>query len=272
MLSIAHVLNVIEIKEPEHPSYLHVAQPLTMRSMVAAKKHAEKEGVSVDLVAIKHHSEQVRIPDEFKYASDIDRYAYEFIEALKEQEPRKPLPRLVDIINGVFEASDANYLIYTNVDIGLYPNFYTDVQKLIASGYDSICINRRTLPKRHRGILLDETTLDKIVKLKGRRHPGIDCFVFRRDIVPNLELGNVFLGFPPVDQVLKTQIEKHSKNFVWIKDRVLTFHIGLDRSWKGESSYRSENHSQAFGLYKKCFSGKSGLLYNLKNRIISLRD
>ncbi len=35
---IAHIINVIEINETKKASYLHIAQPVTMRSMLTAKK------------------------------------------------------------------------------------------------------------------------------------------------------------------------------------------------------------------------------------------
>ena len=57
-----------------------------------------------------------------------------------------------------------------------------------------------------------------------------------------MNLGNVFIGYPPVGLLLKTQIERLSQNFNWFKGQNLTFHIGSDLSWKGnEESYKNNN-------------------------------
>ena len=150
--------------------------------------------------------------------------------------------------------SDAEYFIFTNLDIGLYPHFYIKVREIIEKGYDAFCINRRDLPKEHDGMLLDESAIELIFSIEGMKHPGIDCFVFKKEIVPSLNLGNVYIGYPPVGQVLKTQVEVNSKNFTWIKDEILVFHIGSDMAWREKSggAYLKENRSQANGLYVNC--------------------
>ena len=253
IMKIAHIVNVTEIDDSKKASYLHIAQPLTLKSMSIAKKTANGI-VDIDLVAIKHKGENVNIPDEFKIAPDIEKYAWEYIPALKNILPRKPLPRLVDIISGLYSVSDAEYLIYTNLDIGLFSNFYKEIKAIIDSGFDAFCINRIDLPKKHNGILLDVNNMELIPKVPGHKHIGIDCFVFRRKIVPHLDLGNVYIGFPPVGMVLKTQIEKHSGNFEWFKDRVMTYHIGKDTPWKNTNApYFGENFKQAEGLFVHCF-------------------
>lgn len=251
-MKIAHIVNVTEIDDSKKASYLHIAQPVTLKSMAIAKKMANGI-VDIDLVAIKHLQENVHIPDEFKIAPEIEKYAWEYIPALKNILPRKPLPRLADIISGLYAVSDAEYLIYTNLDIGLFPDFYMDVKAIIDNGFDAFCINRIDLPKKHNGILLDINNMELIPKVPGIKHPGIDCFVFKRDVVPQLNLGNVYIGYPPIGQVLKTQIEKHSGNFTWNKDRIMTYHIGNDKPWKNTSSpYFMENYNQAKGLFIKC--------------------
>lgn len=248
---IAHVINVTEIDDSKKPAYLHIAQPITLKSMVVARRAAEKVA-AVDLFVIKHKNERLEVPREFKWLKDIENYAWEFIDPLSEVLPHKPLPRLVDIINGLFEASDAEYFIYSNLDIGLYPNFYVFVNDQINKNLNAFCINRRTLPKDFNGIVIDETNFELCYLMNGDLHPGIDCFVFKREIVPLLMLNHVFIGFPPVGAVLKTQIEKNSRDFEWLKYERVTFHLGSDRVWKqNKSSYWIENEHQADGLYKK---------------------
>jgi len=251
-MKIAHIVNVTEIDESKKASYLHIAQPLTLRSMVIAQEKA-KGVVDVDLVAVKHKTEDVSIPDEFKWAPDIVKYAWEHIDALKDITPHKPLPRVTDIVESLYHSSEAEYFIYTNLDIGLYPHFYIRVNDMIEKGYDALCINRIDLPKEYRGVLLDESNIEQIFEISGIRHPGIDCFVFKKEILPSLDMGNVYIGYPPIGQVLKTQVEANAENFFWEREERLTFHIGSDRAWMGKSAYLEENLNQARGLYVDCF-------------------
>ena len=266
MLKIAHVINVTEITESNKKSYLHVAQPVTLKSMVVAKKMAEGL-VDVELWAVKHKRERVNIPGEFRWSKEIDKYAYEHIGPLKNVP--KPLPRMKDIILSLYDSSDANYFVYSNLDIGLYPNFYIKINSLISRGYDALCINRRDLPKSYEGIVLNEDKLELAFLADGNKHPGIDCFVFRKEIVPSLNLGNVYLGFPPVGQVLRAQIELQSNNFLWVKDEQYTFHLGSDLQWtKAKGVYAAENWKQADGLYQAALA-KNSIVAKIKRKIKS---
>ena len=253
-MKIAHIVNVTEIDDSKKASYLHIAQPVTLKTMSMAKQKAAGI-VDIDLVTIKHQDETVDIPDEFIHAPDIKKYAWEYIPSLCNVTPHKPLPRLADILSGLNQTSDAEYFIYTNLDIGLYPDFYIEVRKMIEMGVDACCINRIDLPKNYRGVTLDINAIDLILTAAGTKHPGIDSFVFKKDIVPALNLGNVYIGFPPVGMVLKTQIEMNSTNFYWVKDQTLTFHLGQDKPWANTNSlYFQENYRQAKDRFINCIN------------------
>ena len=259
MLKLAHVVNAIEITDASRGSYLHVAQPVTLASMVTAKRMAEQV-VAVDLFGISHATEEVELPGEFNRLPDIQRYAYDVIAELKNVTPKKPLPLLRDILQPVMNHTDAEYLIYTNLDIGLFPNFYLRLTELIGQGYDAMCINRRTLPKSVQGVTLDDKTLPLIYMLEGHQHVGIDCFVFKLQVLPKLDLGNVFVGFPPIGQVLRSQIEDHSSAFWWEKRERLTFHLGDDQVWRGRrGDYARANFHAAEGRRKKWNDNRSFL-------------
>ena len=55
---IAHVINITEINETKKKSYLHIAQPVTMQTMLDAKNKAVGK-VNVELLSIKHQSENI---------------------------------------------------------------------------------------------------------------------------------------------------------------------------------------------------------------------
>jgi hypothetical protein len=259
-MKIAHLINVTEITDAKKSSYLHIAQPVTLATMLAAQKNAAP--AEIELLAVKHQAEQVSLPAGFRFAPDLDRYAWEVLDSLSALSFRRPLPLLQDILARFYETSDADYFIFTNLDIGLMPNFYIRVSQLIEQGHDALYINRRDLPKENAGIQIDHHTLDHAYTLEGLKHPGLDCFVFKRNILPALNVGNVFVGYPPLGQVLKTQIDRHSQDPIWITDEKLTFHLGRDKRWnKNDDPYYVENLKQAQGLYVDQFSARKPKFY-----------
>jgi hypothetical protein len=55
--SIAHIVNVVGL-DGVHPSYLHIAQPITLASMVQARAMAA-DHVKVDLLALRYPNDTV---------------------------------------------------------------------------------------------------------------------------------------------------------------------------------------------------------------------
>lgn len=248
MPRIAHIVNILEIREVHRRNYLHIAQPVTLKSMLTARQASPD--LDVELVCIKHRDEDVSVPDGFVQASDLDKYCYDYLPDL----PRtRDLPILADIINGLYETSTAEYFIFTNVDIGVCRRFYQIVAQRIASGSDAFTIDRRDLPKEVGGVVLDENTMDLIYRQRGVRHPGTDCFVFRRDIVPDLDLGLVFVGYPPIGGHLRNAILKNARSFrrfrngKWFWPRLpVTFHLGSDRAFRDTTDiYYQVNRREA---------------------------
>jgi len=239
-IKIAHIINPVKV-DNGNSSYLDIAQPITFRSMLRAKKYAKKKGIEVELFTVQFsNTDSSIVPRGFSILPNLDKSIKDYH---KFENKIKTLPRIRDIIDALYENSEAEYFIYTNVDIGLQENFYVKVRNLIEKGHDALCINRRDIPKRLNNKVLRAKDLDIIYNLKGEKHPGRDTFIFKRSIVPNLKLKNVFIGLPPVGLVLFTQIKRNSNNMLYIRDgcrKKFTFHMGSDRSWK--NSKNSEAH------------------------------
>ena len=271
MTRFAHIVNVMELNDAHRARYLHIAQPVTLRAMVRAGAIAASAGVGVDLCAVKHESETVDLPPEFAPMADLTSYAWEHIPALREDSEHKSLPRLVDILEAGAAATEAEYLIYGNVDISPRPGFYLNLSRLVEQGYDALCINRQNVAKVYQGVEINADTIELGLSLVGDATRGIDCFIFRRDALPRLDLGHTFVGFPPIGQVLKTQIERTATNFTWVKEGFYTFHLGEDRAWAGKSLYYRENEKAARGLWVDCFTPPSlhqRLLTGVRRRLI----
>jgi hypothetical protein len=146
---------------------------------------------------------------------------------------------LEDILDRLYCASDADYLIYTNVDIGLQPHFYSAVHALIRSGFESFVINRRTVPSHY----TDVKDLEAIYAEPGIPHPGWDCFVFPRALYPRFVFHHACVGAGRVGLVLLANLTSFSSQFKEFRDEHLTFHIGDSRSWRGRdfAEYNAHN-------------------------------
>ncbi len=76
-----------------------------------------------------------------------------------------------------------------------------------------------------------------------------------------------FIGFPPIGQLLKTEIDKASKKPIWIKNRRLTFHIGSDEVWKQGGPYFEANHRECEGYVDQFSPQKLNMTQKIYRRI-----
>lgn len=194
--------------------------------MEAAKQRVEGK-IEVDLLTAQFPEDRNMVHSAFRACSDLTRSVLDlgtFSKQLK-------LPILADILKRMYEESDAEYLIYTNVDIGVYPQFYDVVNALIDSGLDAFIINRRRIPAHFTRLEDIPAIYDEI----GKKHPGFDCFVFHRDLYPKFELKEVCIGVPFIGITLAQNLFALSNNFKLIDREILTFHIGME-IFKGRAS------------------------------------
>ena len=97
--------------------------------------------LSVSLFSAQHPEDASIIPAFITHTPDLTRS----IDSLEEFKGTRKLPLLVDILDRLYEATDAEFLIYTNIDISLMTQFYSCVSSIISSGFDAFTINRRTI-------------------------------------------------------------------------------------------------------------------------------
>lgn len=220
MNKIAHIINPIQVPET---SDLYIAQPITFESIRGAKSHTAHK-LTVNLFTAQYNEDLGMVPDGFEKTPNLNRSVLDFDQF----HHYRKLPLLKDILDRLYQnAGDANFLIYTNVDIGLQPHFYLAVNDLINAGFDAFVINRRTIPNHYRTV--DE--IPQILAEQGIAHKGWDCFVFKKNIYPFFKLHNLCVGASRVGLGLLANMVAYSQNFSEFKDRHLTFHIGDERNW-----------------------------------------
>lgn len=235
MISIAHALKVVR---PTPGSEWEAIQRVTFESIRRAHAHAPQD-VSIDLCVMAGPGETVTTPEGFRALTPLER----FVTRVAPFRIQRPLPLLRDVLDRLYRETDADYLLYTNADIALMPEFYAAVASYIRAGHDAVVINRRTIPKH----LCSTERLAEAYSAQGTSHPGYDCFLFRRDLYERFVLGDVCLGVGHVDLPLICSMIAMSENFLLVTDRKLTFHFGDDRVWTrfGYREYRVHNDREA---------------------------
>lgn len=226
MISIAHIVNPVVVPAS---SDLYRAQPITFESMRRARSRIEHSPlVRVSLLSAQYPEDRPQVPGDFRMTPDLDRSILDRYPGID----HRKLPLVEDILQRLYADSDADYFIYTNVDIGLSENFYNRVAEIIEEGYDAFSITRRTIPDHFSSV----DQLPQIYLEKGLKHPGWDCFVFRRNLVPSFRHGDLCLGVPPVGRVMLCNCQRFASRFHLFDDEHVTFHIGNDGEWKGKRS------------------------------------
>ncbi|MAM27947.1 MAG: hypothetical protein CMC13_02900 [Flavobacteriaceae bacterium] len=233
MLKLTHIINPVKVSET---SDLFVAQPVTFETMRRAKKFASNQ-IEVNLITTQYPEDQCIIPGFFTKTKNLDRSSLDFGKF----EKNRKLPLLKDILHrAVVYDTDADYIVYTNVDIAVQPYFYSFISQKIGEGIEAFVINRRTIAEHYNLKTLAEAYTDY-----GEAHPGYDCFVFKKDHYRNFNLENICIGAAYVGLALYLNLRLFSQSFSEINDKHLTFHIGNDKIWKEESNKQFENFNKA---------------------------
>lgn len=245
LTSIAHIIVPVLV---DKSSDLFIAQPITFETMRIAREFAksEQDVADINLYAAQFHDEpRALLPYIFNRTPDLTRCAAD----IKTFKQRKKLPIIKDIMDRLYESSQAEYFIYTNVDIALQPYFYKTINRYIQQGYDAFIINRRTITDKY-------TTLEQIPLMYaeiGESHKGYDCFLFKRELYPRFKLGTICLGTAWIGRALLANMVTYATRFKEFRNEHLTFHIGDPCPWRNKefSDYFQENWDQYLSIFRQ---------------------
>ena len=250
-LTITHVVNLYKVGESQKKRDqffpLDQAQNITIASMLRAKEKVHDANVHVNLIAAVFSDDLDIVPKGFDGSVLLTRSTADEYPVLV---PPKKLPFLSDIFQLFGDQSkapfDFDFLVYSNTDIALHENFYNVAVDKIRLGHDAFSINRRAIPKDDtNGRPFTDKDLDIMFDRipRGETHPGYDCFVFHKSIVPRLHqyVGEMYLGFPPWGRALHYMAE--SKEYSWARNYTnfqsdelnATFHLGERGTWRDKN-------------------------------------
>ena len=229
---IAHIINPVKVG-PQ--SDLYVAQPITFESIRVAKDAARLD-CDVNLFSAQYEEDRITVPDFASMTPNLKRSMMDFGQF----RTFRKLPLIRDILDRLYDSSTAPYLIYTNVDIAVQPHFYLSVCQIIKDGVDGMVINRRTISDKYK----TAADLPQMYEEVGESHYGYDCFIFRRDIYPKFDLGNICIGAMSIGAALMMNIACFSSVFREFLDLHLTFHLGNAEIWRQPQLYEYQRFNQ----------------------------
>lgn len=201
---------------------IDATQKAVCTSMTAA---ASADGGETKLIHIQSAEDSDLTPDGFTRSANLARDA----RTLGDFAVPRPLPLLFDVLDRLAEQTPADgFMLFTNADICLKPQFYRAVRELLGNGFDALVINRRTVSSDHafaKSSVLAEAE-------PGLPHPGYDCFVFRRDHYDHFVRNNALIGIPGVARGLLFNMIAHAERMLILRNVALTYHFGDDRTWR----------------------------------------
>lgn len=216
MLSIAHILNPVAVNQN---SDLYYAQPITFESMRRAKLFAQ-EKVAVEFLSVQYEEDENAVPKYFTKLPNLQRS----IRDVSGFQKVKKFPLIADILMAAYKHSSAEYIIYTNTDITVVPHFYEAAVALISKGYDAITFSRRRIENKWTKI----EDLPLALAQMGKLHPGYDCFILHRSLIPQFILSNICIGTGFVSVALIHNLIAFA-NKPLVTDKLhLTVHLGLE--------------------------------------------
>ncbi len=211
-LKIAHITHPVIDK---NDNVLTMLQPITFESMRQAQKEAKKNKIIVELYTATYREDQHIVPSYFKSTKPFGRSAYD----LKNFSEKRKRPLIKDVLDRLYETSDADFFVYSNSDTAVVPEFYSLLKQYILMGMDSVAIKHRIIDKKYTRV----AQLSEMYKEQGKLHPGFDCFMFNRDIYPKFYLGASCVRSNWLERVLLSNVITFSKSFDFIKDEYMTF-------------------------------------------------
>ncbi|MBK7667411.1 MAG: hypothetical protein IPJ32_08800 [Sphingobacteriaceae bacterium] len=233
MLSFAHIINGVSEKENKD---LYEVQKLTLASFINASDYSEGS-INVKQYICYHKNHHINIDSSFHALPQLEKSILD----IGNFSNNRALPLLKDILELVYNNSDAEYIIYSNADIGLMPQFYNAIADYIKSGHDAIVVNRR----RVKSTLNKAEDLDLIYSEVGKDHIGYDMFIFKKSLFPKFVLNNTCIGIPFVGNDLFYNLFCFAEKPVLLTDKHLTFHIGLEllKDW-GSNELKKHNYKE----------------------------
>lgn len=235
-ISFCHIINPFPCPETSEHG---IASRITYESLRVAADAARRHGmhVEVNAIVLPGDEEAIQLP------ARSSGYLKRTVQDICPLSPKRLYPLISDILELGAHSTECEYLIFTNMDIAVQPDFYLQLQELIENHYPSgtpFTVYRRNIPNHYNRI--DQLPEMYVQAQSGQLAYGYDCFVFPRAYVTDLDLGNTCIGAAHFDYLLFIALDAASGfKSSRVNDRPLTFHIGNDIAWSSQINYIEHN-------------------------------
>jgi FkbM family methyltransferase len=231
-INLSHVVNLFEATDEGR----NIQRAVTESMKVAAADPSVGKG-RTKLLHVQSSFDSDLTPPGFVRLRDLDRD----VRSIKTFAHPRPLPLMFDVLDRAVEGTDeGEFIVFTNSDICLQPIFYGVIRKLIASGFDAVTVNRRTV-----GVDMLKAAPALARAETGLNHGGFDCFVFRRSAYAEYVKGNGCLGIAGVARPLLYNMVSTAEAMLMLKNVALTYHFGNDRPWQSHLYIDYARHNRA---------------------------
>ena len=240
--SFTHIVNPF----PGRPGSEHaVASRVTWATLAAAFDRAQHAAIAVSVKAVVLPGDESAV---LPPASSIA-YLERTVADVAVLHPVRKLPLIGDLLQVGSRGITASHLIFTNMDIGVQPNFYVRAAELVAElGMDvPFMLPRVNIPAE-----LGNAPLEQLYAADGPLGHGFDCFVIPRHLIGGLDLGRACIGAGHFDLLVVMQLDRLSGyRSRHLLDERLTFHLGNELGWAAQIDYLEHNLHESIAALRR---------------------
>lgn len=243
-ISFCHIINPFPCPDDSEHG---IASKITYESLRVAVDSAQQNGLHVEVRAVVLPGDEIAI----KAPASLGGHLSRTIQDIHPLLPKRLYPLIADILRIGADASNSDYLIFTNMDIAVQPDFYLQLHEIIEKRFEAgtpFTVYRRNIPSHYSNL----EQLPEMYQESGEIAYGYDCFVFPRSIAADLDLGNCCIGAAHFDYLLFIALDAISGFKVKrINDLPLTFHLGNDIAWSSQINYIEHNLKESLAAIQR---------------------
>lgn len=243
-ISFCHIINPFPCPDDSEHG---IASKITYESLRVAVDSAQQNGLHVEVRAVVLPGDEIAI----KAPASLGGYLSRTIQDIHPLLPKRLYPLIADILRIGADTSNSDYLIFTNMDIAVQPDFYLQLHEIIEKRFEAgtpFTVYRRNIPSHYSNL----EQLPEMYRESGEIAYGYDCFVFPRSFAADLDLGNCCNGAAHFDYLLFIALDAISGFKVKrINDLPLTFHIGNDIAWSSQINYIEHNLKESLAAIQR---------------------
>lgn len=244
--SFCHLINPFPCADASEHG---IASRITYASLQRAVEHAHDHGIHVEVNALVLPGDESAVQPPARLAGHLERT----VQDIRPLAPRRLYPLIADILGIGADTTECDYLIFSNMDIAVQPDFYEQLDAIIAKRFAPgapFAVYRRNIPSHY-------SHIEQLPEMYAEAHAGqlaygYDCFVFPKVYAGQLDLGNACIGAAHFDYLLFIALDAASGfRSGRINDLPLTFHIGNDIAWSSQIDYIEHNLAESLAAIRR---------------------